>query len=250
MTDTAQSSTQADSKPSIGRKLRGGLRGARMGLARALIRSAFRAARASRRLYEPVDIGGRCYAGARESDVRWEAISKALQDFGVRNMLDVGCAEGWFLRRAASDLKVFAIGAEVSDRLMLGELARLYDGQDRTAIMLAHMTPDDIRGLPKFDAVMCLSVVHRIIKAHGVKGGEDFVRALANRAEKVLIFEMGTSDEAGLIWSDVLPDMPEGQEAFVKAYLKKCGLKDVRLIGSSAAFHKDTDRLLFTAVPR
>jgi hypothetical protein len=236
--------------PSLGRRLRGSLRQSRIGIARAIIRAAFRAARASRRLYEPVDIGGRRYAGARESDVRWEAISNALKVFGVRNMLDVGCAEGWFLRRAAADMQIFAIGAEVSDRLMLGELARLYDDQDRTAIMRALMTPDDIRDLPKFDAVMCLSVVHRIIKAHGVKGGEDFVRALADRAEKVLIFEMGTSEEAGLAWSDVLPDMPEGQEAFVKGFLEKCGLKDVRLVGTSAAFHKDTERLLFTAVPR
>jgi 2-polyprenyl-3-methyl-5-hydroxy-6-metoxy-1,4-benzoquinol methylase len=50
-----------------------------------------------------------------------------LRDYGVKNVLDIGCAEGWFVRRAAADLNLFAIGIEATDVGIVGELARLHD---------------------------------------------------------------------------------------------------------------------------
>jgi cyclopropane fatty-acyl-phospholipid synthase-like methyltransferase len=38
-----------------------------------------------------------------------------LRDYSVKNVLDIGCAEGWFVRRAAADLNLFAIGIEATD---------------------------------------------------------------------------------------------------------------------------------------
>ena len=57
------------------------------------------------------------------------------------------------------------------------------------------MKPADFDALPKFDAVICMSVVHHIIRAYGITSAEEFLRALARRVEKVLIFEIGTADE-------------------------------------------------------
>jgi len=233
---------------SFGKRLRRLLRKGRARLALALVRMSFRLAKAGTRPYEPIEIGGRRYQNARESESRWQAIATTLKDYGARNVLDVGCAEGWFLRRAAADLKCFAIGIEASERVLISELARLYDGLERTAIMTALVTADDILALPKFDAVICTSVVHHVIRRGGLAAGQDFVRALSTRANKVVLFEMGTSGEKD--WSGILPKMAEGQEAFVQGFLEDCGLTRIRLIAESEGFRREDQRLLFSAEPR
>jgi SAM-dependent methyltransferase len=240
--------TLAPWSESLGKRLRRLFRNGRRRLAMALVRTAFRLAIAGTKPYEPIEIGGRRYQNARESQSRWQAIATALKEYGARNVLDVGCAEGWFLRRAAADLKCFAIGIEASERVLISELARLYDGLERTAIMTALVTADDILALPKFDAVICTSVVHHVIRRWGLAGGQDFMRALSTRANKVVLFEMGTSGEKD--WSGILPKMEEGQEPFVRGFLEDCGLTHIRLIAESEGFRREDQRLLFSAEPR
>jgi SAM-dependent methyltransferase len=215
----------------------------------AFLRQAFNLRRMGKKPYEPVEIAGRRYDGLRQSEDRWEAIASVLTAYGARSLLDIGCAEGWFIRRAAKDLNCFAIGVEASDRLMLGELSRLHDGLERTAILKATLTAKDILELPRCDVVMCLSVVHHVIRWQGMKVALDFVRALRTRALKALIFEMGTSEEGKLKWSHVLPEMPDGQEAFVKQFLEAAGFTNVRVVTISSAFHGQGERLMFSAEP-
>ncbi len=232
---------------SFGKRLRHQLRKGRYRLARGLVRLAFRLAKAGTRPYEPVEIGGRRYQNARETESRWRAIATVLKQYGIANVLDVGCAEGWFLRRAATDLKCFAVGIEASERVLISELARLYDGLERTAIMSAFVGASDILALPQFDAVICTSVVHHVIRHQGLAAGRDFVRALSARTVKVLVFEIGTSEEED--WSGILPKMEEGQEAFVRAFLTDCGFKEIRVIAESDGFRSKDRRLLFSAEP-
>jgi hypothetical protein len=232
---------------SLGHRIRNVLRALRWSVALGLINAAFHIAKGGRRPYQPVAIGTRRFHSVRESEGRWQAIEAVLRHHAVRNVLDVGCAEGWFVRRAATDLNCFAIGIEASDRAAIGELSRLYDGAERMATIKAFVTPDDLRGLPKFDAVICMSVVHHIIRAYGLASAEEFVTALASRADKVLIFEIGTADEKS--WTSFLPELNQGQEAFVRGLLERCGLNNVRVIAESPAYHSDAQRLLFAAEP-
>jgi SAM-dependent methyltransferase len=232
---------------SFGSHLRRTLRQVRWGLALGLIRSAFRVAKGTGKTYEPVEIKGRRFANARDTDARWLAVSEVLRDYGARNVLDIGCAEGWFIRRAAADLNCFAFGIEASDRTIVGELARLHDRAERVATVRAFMTPEAINALPQFDAVLCLSVVHHIIRGFGVGAAEEFLRALASRVLKVLVFEIGTADESS--WTSVLPDLSQGQEGFVRELLKRSGFHNVKVIAESPAFHREVKRLLFTAEP-
>jgi hypothetical protein len=233
--------------PSVGRRLRTTVRNLRISLALGLIRLAFSLARSGKRQYEPVEIGGRRFRNRRDSQARLEAVLTVLREHRAHTLLDVGCAEGWFVRRAASDCQCFAIGIEASERVLVGELARLHDGVEGMAIVKARVSAADIRALPKFDAVICMSVLHHIIRTTGLPSAEDFVRALASRTQKVLIFEMGTADEHS--WKDVLPEVAQGQEEFVRALLERCGLRNVCRIAESPAFHRETQRLLFTAEP-
>ena len=138
----------------------------RIALAKVLLRLAFRLV--AIKVYEPVEIGGRRVRHNRETDNRWTAIEAVLKVHNVRNILDIGCAEGWLVRRAASDLGCFALGMEASDAVLPGELARLHDGVERAATIKARLTSDDIRTLPCFDAVLCLSVVHHLVRKQGL----------------------------------------------------------------------------------
>lgn len=230
------------SKKGIGRSA--ALHGARrlMRLAFALIRP--------RRLYEPVEIGGRRYTNKREAETRWAAIADTIQAYEAKSILDVGCAEAWFLRRAAAEFGCFGIGVEAEyRRVLLGELARLHDGVERVAVMKARLTPDDIRELPQCDLVLCLSVVHHIVRQGGMGAAEDFLRALATRARKAIVFEMGTAEEIQLRWSKALPEMPGGQEEFVRNLLSASGLTNIRVIADTPSIMREATRLLFVAEP-
>ncbi|MGV1014647.1 MAG: hypothetical protein ACOYB4_06725, partial [Methyloceanibacter sp.] len=135
---------------SLGHRIRMVLRRLRWGLAFGLIRSAFYVAKAGGRPYQPVEIGGRRFDHVRETEIRWQAVAEVLRQHDVRNVLDVGSSEGWFARRAATDLNCFAIGVEATDVGIVGELARLHDRVTRVASIRAFMTPEAIRALPKF----------------------------------------------------------------------------------------------------
>lgn len=221
-------------------------RRARWGLALGLARLAFHVARAGGRPYQPVEIGGRRFDNVRDSDVRWQAIEQVLAEHRVRNVLDIGSAEGWFLRRAA-ERGCFALGVEAGDRLIVGELSRLHDRVEGAAAIRAFLTPDRLHALPKFDAVLCLSVVHHVIRGFGTDAAEAFVKALASRVDKVLIFEIGSAEETS--WSAFLPETADGQEGFVRALLRRAGFHKVRVIAETPSYHREANRLLFVAEP-
>jgi SAM-dependent methyltransferase len=221
----------------------------RIGVARPLLRTAFKALQ-PKRSYEPLEIGGRKYPSKREAETRWTAIAAAIELFGARSILDIGCAEGWFLRRAAHEFGCFAIGVDGDERrVMLGEIARLHDGVDRVAVMKSKLQPDSIVQLPRCDIVLCLSVLHHVIRRAGLSAAEAFLGAVCSRAGKALLFEIGTSDEKELHWSGILPDMPGGQEEFVTGLLARCGMQNIRVVASTPGLRKDAARLLFAAEP-
>ena len=65
----------------------------------------------------------------------------------ARSVLDVGCAEGWFLRRAAEDFGCFAIGIDGDDRRVSWARSRgSHDGVERVAVMKGKLSPEDIGG--------------------------------------------------------------------------------------------------------
>ena len=148
----------------------------RIAAARSLLRLAFHVIR-PKRLYEPVELGGRRFPEKRESELRWAAIAKMVQDYDAKNLLDIGCAEGWFLRRAAKEFGCFGIGVEAGHRrVLLGEIARLHDAAERVAVIKARLTPTDIefpglrsRSLP-FGYPSC-DARERCRRSHGVRSG-------------------------------------------------------------------------------
>jgi len=138
-------------------------------------------------------------------------------------------------------------GIEATDVGIVGELARLHDRVPRAAVARAFVTPEAIRGLPQFDAVLCLSVLHHMIRSFGLGVAERFLQVLATRVSKILVFEIGTASESS--WTEFLPEQSQGQEDFVRELLERAGFCNVRVITESAAYHREVQRLLFTAEP-
>ncbi len=198
-------------------------------------------------LHSPEIAGGR--VGKRENETRWSAISTALESYEPRSILDVGCAEGWFLRRAADTFNCFGLGIDsYESRVMLGEAARLHGGDERVAIMKGKLKADDIRALPRFDAVICLSVLHWIIREEGLPAAQEFVRALLSRAERVLLFEIGEAEHFARRFSTLLPGDASG-ENFVRYLLATAGASNIRVIAESRDINDRKTRLLFAAEP-
>ena len=201
--------------------------------------------------YEPIEISGRTIKGKREIKNRWDQISDVLKTYDAKSILDFGCAEGWFLRQAAKSFGCFALGIEADYlRYMRGETARLCDTAERVSAMKARLSTPDLVGLPKCDVVICLSVVHHIMYSEGIEEARKFVTALASRAEKAFIFEMGTSDEVSFTWSNKLPDMPHGQSDFIESFLQSCGLESLRQLCKTPGLNQDAVRLMYVGTPQ
>lgn len=200
--------------------------------------------------YEPLQIAGRVIESKRDWKQRWNMIRRELESYQASSVMDIGCAEGWFLRRAAEDLGCFALGVEMDNtRIIPSEVARLHDGVERCAILKAQVSSHDLVKLPHCDVVLCLSVVHHIMYSEGVEAASEFVAALSTRANKAIIFEMGTSEEADAWWGDRMPAMPEGQHQFIRSFLESSGLINIRQLGNTLSIGKDAERILFIAEP-
>ena len=202
------------------------------------------------RHYEPISISGRLVEGSkRDWKDRWQSIEKVIKKYDVETILDVGCAEGFFIKKAAQDYHCFSLGIEMNDeRLKLGELTRLYEGSNNYAVIRAKLDPLAIKKLPKMDVILCLSVVHHIIKSDGLNEGLSFVKALLEKTNKAFIFEIGTADEKSFFGK--MPNMPMGQEVFVRKFLEDAGCKNIRVLNKTMSIKKDSTRLMFVAEPQ
>jgi len=201
------------------------------------------------RHYEPVSISGRLVEGSkRDWKERWSAIKKVIGKYEAETIMDIGCAEGFFLKKAAEEYDCFSIGIDMNEeRLKLGELTRLYDGAENYAVIKASLNPSKIRKLPKVDVILCLSVVHHIIKSNGMSLAISFVQELVKKTNKAIVFEIGTSDEKSFLGR--MPNMPDGQEFFVKKFLEDAGCKNISILNESKSIKKDSIRLMFVAEP-
>lgn len=200
--------------------------------------------------YEPIKANDSFFESERDWQSRWKSIQAVAEEYEVTSVTDIGCAEGWFIRRLSEDLNCFTIGVEtIYNRILAGELSRLHDRVRKTAIIEDKIGPEEILKLPTCDMILCLSVVHHIIRKNGVDEGREFVKAIGRNVKKVIIFEMGTENEKLMQWASNMPSMPEGQAAFIKEFLESAGLKNVREIGHSPSIKKDDERMLFAAEP-
>lgn len=118
--------------------------------------------------------------GGLEAAGEWRALNKLLPDFKGKRLLDLGCGFGWHCRYAVENGAVFAVGVDISEKM----LAKAGAMTDSPLIEYIKMPVEDISFPPgSFDVVLSSLVFHYIESFGGVCGsvnrclttGGDFV---------------------------------------------------------------------------
>lgn len=200
--------------------------------------------------YQPISVGSiKSEHSIRNSEDRWSMIKTGIDETGARSLLDLGCAEGFFVRKAAEH-SLFSIGVDIdASRLGLGESARMLDRQGNCGFVLGSIGADLLGRLPKFDAVICFSVMHHIIRKHGTDVALTQLRQMREITRKVFFFDMGQADEGGK-WRKILSFMGDDPERWIKSFLQEGGFTHCEKIGTTDAYYGGKTRNVFRCLIR
>jgi SAM-dependent methyltransferase len=183
---------------------------------------------------------------------RWEKLSEAIYENQAKNLLDVGCAEGYMIRRAAKDCGIFAVGVEVDwERIRIGNAQSDLDHDYNHGIIPMIVDCNSIRSLPTFDVVICFSVLHHVIRHHGLEEGRNFLKSLAGITGKCFLFDMCSPEETANDphWATVLDFIKGDVVGKTGEFLRSAGFCNVRHIADTPGYVAPGIRPLFICEP-
>ena len=201
--------------------------------------------------YQPVQLGGDEFAaGDRDCARRWDMIQEAAGSGAVSSLLDLGCAEGYFVRRAAKEKGWVCLGVDGDiRRVTVAQAIVSLERIEGAAFIYSKVTPDFVAKVPSHDVVLCLSLMHHIICEHGMDYARRMMATIRSRTQKTLVFDMGQSDEHGHEWSKKLPPMLPDPATWISSFLREAGFSDVSIVGDSKSYLDTGRRILFAATP-
>lgn len=201
--------------------------------------------------YQPVSIKGRQICpGQRKHSDRFATIRRVIEATGAKTLLDLGCAEGYFVEQAAAQCGCIALGVDADvRRLSLAQASVALNRVPGAGFMYGELTPEFIRTLPNFDAIIFMSVLHHVMYERGVAFALEYMKGLRLKASKVLIFDMGQSNETENEWASLLPDMGPNPHLWIQQFLESAGFRNVEKLADSDAYQGTTKRALFILKP-
>lgn len=148
-------------------------------------------------------------------------------------MLDIGSNAGYYLFELAK-LGYVCHGIESDPDLAhyISLMAYLMDCSN-VSCEIGKLDLAYIERMPRYDAILCLSVMHHIILAEGFETADAILKQLATKTKDVLFFEMGQSNETSADWSGKLPEMAPDPETWISAWLVRSGFGRIKTIGTS-----------------
>jgi SAM-dependent methyltransferase len=200
--------------------------------------------------YQPVRIGDRKLAhGARACLDRWSQIESILQRTNAKSVLDLGCAEGYFVQQAAlRGCVALGVDADVR-RLTIAQSTSVLNGIAGAGFLYGHISADFIDALPSFDVTLFLSVLHHVMYAQGIDQAAQMMKSVLKRTRLGLVFDMGQSNEAVHSWSRLLPRMEPDPKIWIAKFLKEVGFSQVELLHDTDAYGSGERRHLFFCRP-
>ena len=200
--------------------------------------------------YHPISIDGELVSkGERGCSDRWAVIDEVVSECPT-TLLDLGCAEGYFVQRAAREYECFVLGVDADvRRLTVAQDVNILNKNERAGFMYAHITSEFLTKLPTFDTVIFLSVLHHVIYEHGVDYAREFMKLLRRKTAKSLIFDMGQSNETAMQWASLLPDMGTNPHEWIAEFIRTCGFSEVIKAGETDAYQSNVRRAVFVAHP-
>lgn len=202
--------------------------------------------------YHPLGSYGGAEKGrsAETFERRWEMLSTALSEYGAANFCDLGCAEGYYVRNAAREHKIFALGIDRNTTMLRRATAvSLLDADLSCAFMQLELTSKTLYMVPSFDAISCMSVLHHIIRRRGMKEAKSMLRAIASKTRKFFIFDMGSPEETENHWAKHLSALAGDVENNIAKMLTECGFRNVRVVGHSDGYNSTAQRPMFVGEP-
>ncbi|PCJ49246.1 MAG: tRNA 5-methoxyuridine(34)/uridine 5-oxyacetic acid(34) synthase CmoB [Gammaproteobacteria bacterium] len=189
----------------------------------------------------PFQINGLHINTEWRSDWKWERISPHLSDLTNRTILDVGCGNGYHLFRMHGAGAKLAIGIDPSQKF----LTQFHAMKHFLGKMPVHLLPLGIEHMPDlalFDTVFSMGVLyHRRSPIEHLQklrdlvrpGGELVVETLVVEGDKNTVFlPPGRYAQMRNVW--FLPSTDA-----LMHWMKRCGLKDIRLIDCSRTTTKE-----------
>lgn len=200
--------------------------------------------------YQPVAGLPKPAVGSRECEVRWDAIRRVLEEHGCRSVVDLGSSEGYYVIQAARHGLGFCVGVDFDLRRTWTAVNQVVlEDIPRAGFLVSEIDMELVEALPRFDAAIFLSVLHHIMYRDGEEHARRLMAALAERIDKVVIFEMGQSDEHLEKWAAELPDMGPDPHAWIARFLRSAGFAHVEKIAEAPSYRREVNRALFKALP-
>jgi hypothetical protein len=200
--------------------------------------------------YQPVMGTNGAAAGTRDCEDRWRAIDQVLREQRCGSVVDLGCSEGYYVLNAARSGVGFCLGVDFDLRRMLTCYSQMVlNDVPNAAFLMSEVTPELVDRLPELDAVIFLSVLHHIMYQKGEEHCRDLLSRLRRKTRKVMVFEMGQSDEHLETWAKRMPDMGTDPHAWIAGFVRSAGFSRVEKIGEAQSYKRETNRALFKVFP-
>jgi 2-polyprenyl-3-methyl-5-hydroxy-6-metoxy-1,4-benzoquinol methylase len=185
--------------------------------------------------YHPVYArGAMSRSASRDCDDRWAMIEALIKELGIKSFVDIGCAEGFFVRKAA-EAGCFAIGVDQSANILeLPEAAKTLDHQRGCGFVISPLSSELVSAIPSFDMIVCCSMMHHVIRQYGLDTAKGYLRGLSTKYNKCFFFDMASTLETGSIPSQ-LPDMGAAPELWIHRLLVDCGFDNIEQIGTTTS---------------
>ncbi len=181
---------------------------------------------------------------------RWKYVSAALEKFKVESFCDLGCAEGYYVRGAAREHGIFAVGIDNDpQRLRWATAVSALDDDWSCGFLCIDLTSQNVRNLPTFDAIACMSLMHHVIHHRGFDEARAMLTEIARKTRKCMIFDMGGPDEIENDWAASLSMLTGDVDRNITAMLAECGFMKITAVGRSAGYNSAAERTMFVAEP-
>lgn len=201
--------------------------------------------------YQPILLkGGLAGDRGRNCHDRWQMIKKEILSRKVETLLDIGCAEGFYVLSAAKECGCLSIGIDSDPRrLAIAQNQLLTENISGAGFILGMVGHETFNKIPKSDIMIFMSVMHHIMYTFGKDYCLNYLKKLKPSIGKVMIFEMGQSNETKNVWASKLPDMGKNPHQWIKNFLLSAGFSKVTKVGESDSYQKDRERAIFTVEP-
>lgn len=166
--------------------------------------------------YVPIIRDNSCYRRRVDNEYRWDFIKPHLETKG--SCLDIGCAQGYFSSKAATE-GLLSLGVDVNeDRLKYAQQKWGY--KSNLGFAKWELSPSNVDRLPNYDVCLLLTVYHHFVRAHGVEGANSMLRSCGQKSD-ILVCEMPGDMYVPLSITYTVTNLDSGVEYEIEDYSGK-----------------------------